>query len=335
MDLAGEAGLRYMTHICRLAVDPALAPETRRSASLLAETLEAALESRSSLQPGDVRFGTPSLDQVPAAERLLFVNQFALGVGSDQAPIVAMGTEPAERIDHPEELAFHCLYPVLILCGSRMDVLRRIGRGSAWEQTLRRPWDAPRRPYHLNPDDLLEVARRGGHTWSVLAKVVVPEEGAWRTLLGAQSLGPGLGEHVYQIDRSALPARRQEAGLPPGPERVAFMTEVVIPALRPHASVLLLHGFGGGLWRHWQPRDYAIIAAFLGLPAGQSFELNWDRVGRESLGWMENDGRLAVFARALSGRISGAYVVAVRRLVRGHLTRRTTPLGKSEELGGT
>lgn len=60
----------------------------------------------------------------------------------------------------------------------------------------------------------------------------------------------------------------------------------------------------GAAWRYWQPHDYAVIAAFLALPAGEPFELAWDKVDRESIGRIEKDGRLAVFARALSGRIS-------------------------------
>ena len=312
-DLAAEATRRYLRAVQSLAEDGRRNRHTRRAAAALAKTLEAALKDGPGLGAERCPFDITSLRQVPEEDRALFVNQYSLGVGSDNAPVLVLGTESAEDPADADTLAFHALYSAIVLTESRPDLLRHLVKDSAgWAKV---DWKPGLRRYDINPDDYVGVRNvRGSSTWELVAKVVSPDPAVWQQLLGGHP-GPGLGALAYQIERSAVPAFKQLQGRPPTGERVQFMTDVVMPRLRNGAKVLLLHGFGGSLEMAWRPWDRAVIAAFLGIP---EFEVavDWQRPAGTYLGFLERGDRRVIFARALSGAVSSDYISAVRQLVR-------------------
>jgi hypothetical protein len=272
------------------------------------------------LRADEVGFGVTSLDRVPPHELPAFFNQHTLGVGWDGAPVVVMGTEPAESADAPEDVAWHAVYSVLVAAESRPEILDRIVAGSSWMTSAKGAWSSTdKRPYHLQANDFIHVERRGGSpTWKVVAQVVAPGSAdRWPELLETRIGQPGLGDYAYQMDRSAIPAMTSDKGAPPSDARVSFLTDV-LQILREDARVLLLHGFGGpGRWPDCWAKDQRLIAAFLDLDP-IDVELDWRYVPptgvarRDSLGTLSHDGRKAIYCRALSNRVTAAYIEAVR-----------------------
>ncbi|MHB8689412.1 MAG: hypothetical protein ACYDB4_19850 [Candidatus Dormibacteraceae bacterium] len=243
----------------------------------LTRTIDAVLDHPDGLRPEEVGFGVTSLDRVPPLELPAFLNQQTLGVGWDGAPVVVMGTEPAERVDVPEDVAWHAIYSVLVAAESRPEILDRIVAGSSWmASTKGASSSTDKRPYHLQANDFIHVERRGGSpTWKVVAQVVAPGSAdRWPELLATRMNKPGLGDYAYQIDRSAVPAMTSDKGAPPSDVRVSFLTDV-LQLLRQDARVLLLHGFGGpGRWPDWWAQDQRLIGAFLDLDPND-VELDW------------------------------------------------------------
>ena len=282
----------------------------------LIETIDAAIDHGPQLRPDQIRFGVTSLVNVPPDDLPAFINQYTLGVGSDAAPVVVMGTEPAERSDSAEDMAWHAAYSVLVAAESRPEVLDRIIEGSSWQAAAKGAWSSTdKRPYHLQANDFIHVERRGGNpTWKVVAKVVGPESrDRWPDLLETRLGAPGLGDYAYQIDRSALPAMTSGKGSPPGEIRVNFLIDV-LQLVRQSATVLMLHGFGAaGRWQDWWSQDKRLIAAFMGMKSDASIELDWRYVaGRNSLGTMAVGGRKVIYCRALSNRVTPSYIEIVR-----------------------
>jgi hypothetical protein len=288
----------------------------------LTRTIDAAVDHADELLPDEVEFGVTSLDHVPGGELPVFFNQHTLGVGWDGAPVVVMGTEPAERADAPEDVAWHAVYSVLVAADSRPEILDQIVAGSSWMASTRGAWSSTdKRPYHLQANDFIHVERRGGSpTWKVVAQVVAPESAErWPELLETRLGQPGLGDFAYQIDRSALPATTSDKGAPPSDVRVAFLIDV-LQLLRQSARVLVLHGFGGpGRWAEWWAQDQRLIAAFLDVDPRDA-ELDWryepslpsGAARRDSLGTVSHDGRRVIYSRALSNRVTAPYIEAVR-----------------------
>lgn len=291
----------------------------------LVTTIDAALDHPATLRPDEVAFGVTSLGGVPPSELTAFINQYTLGAGWDGAPVVVMGTEPAERPDVAEDMAWHAVYSVLVAADSRPGILDRIVDGSSWVAAKQGGWSSTdKRPYHLQPNDFIHVESRGGNpTWKVVARVVVPESaGGWRNLLETRLEAAGLGDYAYQIDRSAVPAMTSDKGLPPSNIRVDFLVDV-LRLLRQNARMLLLHGFGAaGQWRSWWNQDRRLIAAFLDLDSDADITLEWRyAAGRNSLGTLSRGGRKVIYSRALSNRVTPAYVEAVRSEVQSEGVR--------------
>ena len=301
-----RAGLLARRHL--------LGPAAQRATGLLLETIDAALDRPATMTADEVRFTATSLTGVGPEELTAFVNEYTLGVGWDGAPVVVMGTEPAENPDLPEDVAFHALYSVLVAAGSRPEILDRVVDGTSWLAALPGSWNSRnKRAWHLNPNDFIHVeSRRGTPTWKVIAQVVAPGSAdGWRELLETRLDRTGLGWRAYQIDRSALPAMRSSRGQPPTEERIGFLVEV-LGSVRETAHVLLLHGFGGaGRWKEWWARDQRLIRTFLGWDEGQPVELVWRKVGRHSLAVLRDWDRRVVYARALNW-VGSDYVEAVR-----------------------
>jgi len=144
----------------------------RAACDRLVMTIEAGIERRAELRPGDMAFNARSLDGITAEDRVKFVNQFVLGTGWDGAPILVMGTEAAEdyKAGNAEELAFHCLYVVLQLAGGSIAILQAMAAGSTWGTKVA-DWTLPRRRYDFEPNDLLQLNMGRPRTWRILAEV--------------------------------------------------------------------------------------------------------------------------------------------------------------------
>src|SRR5487761_550279 len=87
-----------------------VSPESQDAIDLLIRSIDAALDHPGRLGPDEVGFGVTSLDKVPPSEFPAFINEYTIGVGWDGAGVVVMGTEPAERPDVAEDLAWHAVY---------------------------------------------------------------------------------------------------------------------------------------------------------------------------------------------------------------------------------
>ena len=170
--------------------------ESQEAIDRLIKTIDAALDHPAELRPDEVGFGVTSLGKVPPHELPAFINQYTLGVGWDGAPVVVMGTEPAESPESAEDMAWHAVYSVLVATDSRPEVLDRIVDGSSWQASKKGGWNSiDKRPYHLQANDFIHVERGGGTpTWKVIAQVVAPESAdGWRDLLETRLGAAGLG----------------------------------------------------------------------------------------------------------------------------------------------
>lgn len=309
-ELARGAGEMFQAQIASLARDAA--GRLREAASLLALTLDHAVNLGAELTPADVEFDATVVAAVDKADWGCFLNQWTLGFGSDRAPVLVMGTEAADTWDKPEDVAYHAGLSVATLCGGRLDVFRRLNRGSSWEAT--RDWTIPRRPYTIHPYDLFQHHRFGG-TWLGLARVLSRDLDSASGLIQRGVPGPSLGDVSYQMDRSAYPSTQWVGGQAPTRVRVDWLREEVLPTLRPTARVLLLCG-GKGRWgAGWESVDQPLMRAFLELPPGAPLDLKWDASSKTELGHLRLDGRLVVSSRALGGSMPRDYLDRLRSLI--------------------
>ncbi|MHB1526758.1 MAG: hypothetical protein ACYCZN_10850 [Candidatus Dormibacteria bacterium] len=290
----------------------------RKALRDLIETTGAAQRLGHGLEPADVTFTLSALDGVPASDRPGFLNQYQLGLGWDGASIVAMGMEAAGNPEDPEGLAYDCLQTALILSGSPETVVRSLLKGSSWWAKMEARGLPPeiRRPIHIHPNDFDQVqVSKPFHTWCNLARVVAPTEQDWRELMKVGA-GPGLGDLVYQIERSGLPAKRSSDGAPPTLERTDWLVEEVIPSLRETANILLIHGFGNG--PAWNRNDLRLINAFLGYEPGTPTEVDWVKITPKRGDWLwtlaEDDHRV-VWTRALGWPWRDEYMAAARQAI--------------------
>ncbi len=258
--VAESSAKLYIDHLERASTETA-SDAARAAMRALIDTTAAALQKRADLDPGEIKFRFSSLDDVAPHDLPAFLNQFQLGLGWDGARIVAMGTEAAGDPANPEALAYECLQTALILSGSPESVLKSLlkeSKGSLARPMPPEPW----RPIHIHPNDFDQVQQSYPfHTWCNLARVVAPVQENWRELMGVGAT-PGLGDLVYQIERSGLPAKRSSDGAVPVPRRTDWYVDKVIPSIRTTAQILLIHGFGNS--SGWNRNDLRLINAFLG-----------------------------------------------------------------------
>jgi len=314
--VAESTARRYVAQLS--AVEGGAVPgPAKRALNSLIETTECALHLDRKLTMAEVKFNFSSLEGVAPDGQRRFINEFQLGLGYDGAPVVVMGTETAGNPKEPETLVWDCLLTALILSDSPQPVVEGLLLESRWLPDLEErglPPD-PCRPFHVHPNDLYQVQKsRGRQTWKVIADMVAPDPDRPEVVL-RQKAEPGLGDLTYQIERSGLPALRAAGGAKPSPARTEWLEQGVIPALRQTASVLIVHGYGRN-YRDWMPADKRLFEAFLGRPVkieGETIAGKWH--------WHDSaDGRLVVYCHALSGAISRAHLVEVRRLVQGCLS---------------
>ena len=320
--LAQSAAQRYVSHLKEVEAGAQPVAPTGRPLRDLIDTLEAAERLGPELEPADVTFRVSSLGEktLTADELEPFVNEFQLGLGYDGAPIIAMGTETADDPGKPEDLAWGCLQTVLILSGSPQRVVEALLRESSWWDDMevhglpKDPW----RPFHVHPNDLYQVQGHSHtHTWINLARILLPAETSWEELLSQHAV-PGLGDRVYQIERSALPAKRSSGGKVPSQTRTDWLVQEVIPTLRQTAHTLLLHGFGNG--RVWDENAVELINAFLGYDSRAPMKVDWRSVTAKRGDWLwsrvEGDHRV-VWSRALGWSWREEYRSEVRAALLG------------------
>jgi hypothetical protein len=197
-EVVRSSGASYLSYLDALIASGQLTQAGDAAARALRDSLEKLLDLTPQRLP-EIPFNATLLDPCTADDRSALVNQWALGIGNDRARVVYMGTEHAYDIDSsPVGLALEsCGSPLLWLDDGGLELAAFIGHDSDWvKQTVRR--------YHRHPSDHYPVG--SGHSWRTVARVV------------GVSLGD-LGEHAYQVDRSAHPARKATEGAPPRSER--------------------------------------------------------------------------------------------------------------------
>ncbi len=263
----------------------------------LIETLELALSRRHELAAAEVSFSRADLSGMDAWQLLAVLDQHGLGLGTDDAPIIFMGTEEAYDLAEGGDLALACALSVLWLCGSRPDVLDTI------DPTVLTSARSPNpRQYHIHPNDYYRVDLSGGRgTWECIARVLRPDDP--NSLLVAPSgenRGPSLGDLCYQIDVSAFPSKSATGGQLPHATRSTFLAHLVA-AFR-SASALVFHG---------GPSDEArrqIASSFL----GRSVDWTSSTTKREWMAWDVESGRAVIHTYALNGRVRYSYLDQVR-----------------------
>ena len=294
--LALLAALGYLEHLSRGLSARQCSPEARQAAESLIQSINRAIESGPNLKPEEVTFTKALLEPIGAEERQrLFVNHWTLGLGSQDAPVVVMGTEHAFGIEDTETFALdNCASAILWLSNAGPDMVAHLTQNAAYKITTyrayhRNPWDySPKLPWN--------------HTWSFVAHAV------------GKPLHD-LGLHAYQIDRSASPSKQAADGRVGSSQRVAFLTDVHTQ-LRNTARVLLLHGkTTDAAGPEWLGVNAEVSQRFLGVPIDfQGREVRDDK-GRAIKSWA-HDGRTVLHTWALNGgAVDLAYCQRVARLV--------------------
>src|SRR5450759_1774295 len=121
-----ESARLYIGHLRSELSKGVWADAASTAAGQLILSIEAALEERESLKPASIEFTRESMLQVTPADSVGFVNQYTLGWGRDDAPIIVMGTEEAYTAD-PQELAlWNCGCAIIWLSRGRGDVVIRL-----------------------------------------------------------------------------------------------------------------------------------------------------------------------------------------------------------------
>jgi hypothetical protein len=303
------AAVAFRNHLAAQVGGTERAPETRLAMTRLIETLQSALDKRESLSSADVRFSASSLRHVTAPDRAALIDQWSLGLGRDDAPVVVVGTEHAYDLDDQGLSTFAvegCSLSVLWLCGSKREVVVKIAERPEWA-------DGERGPFHFYPNDYHRVQdwRSGNHTWKCLAKVMAwaRDDADWRTYLDWATGHPRLGDVAYQVELSAHPSLRAAHGFDSTPERTSFLRHLVA-TLRDSARVLLLHGRDHSAARKVRME---LAVAFLGLPPEVQPDLRHDELG---IGLIEDGSHRVLLARALSMAVGDAYLRRVADYVR-------------------
>src|SRR3954467_15066463 len=126
---------------CKLVLDAARLYEQRleqlpasgddgHPANLILKTLRAARAAGASLTTREIAFTAKSVASLTRDERETLLNEFALGLGRDDANVVAMGTEPASSVDEIETLCLENLGSQIVwLCHGNPAIVARLTDG--------------------------------------------------------------------------------------------------------------------------------------------------------------------------------------------------------------
>jgi hypothetical protein len=263
-------------------------------------TLTAATSRGAALTAADVAFDVDDLRALDAAQREMLLNEWSLGVGRDDAPVLVIGAEHAYDVGDDAFLVNLCTEAlgstILWLSGGKPEVVSRLTGGA-----VRIP-----RPLHIHPYD--HYRPNGSHTWShVAAALGVVEQGR----AGAE---PGLGTFCHQIELSAWPSPRAGGGRPPTAERVAFL-ERLVTAVRSTASVLIIHGGRGA--EGTEAARVRIASAFLGADCAAALARQHPATEPyRPIAVADHTGRRVIRTRQLSGQgASSAFEARLAKLV--------------------
>lgn len=266
----------------------------RRAADSLIQSIDAALRLGRASTAADIPFSWRDLRAAPLDDAELLINDFQLGLGRDDAPVIVVGTEHAYELlvkgkdgewrdEGLVELTFECASQILWLVESNPSVLEHIGDYERWGYPL---GDRSRGPYHVYAPAYHRMPK-GGHTWLFLGKGVFGAGADWAT---------ALSEQAYQIELSAYPEKVAAKGREPTPGRLRFLWEAM-DLLRTTARVLLFHGKP---LSEIDPRP-SLAAKFLGVShLGEPTAEGRDSK-RRRWWYYDHHGRRVVFSRALSG----------------------------------
>ena len=226
----------------------------------------------------------------------LLINQWCLGWGRDDAPIIAMGTEeayPAKAIDLGQ---WNSCCAVIWATGGRQSIVDALDPRSAKHDPAI-PQFEHRREFHIHANDYFLVHKhRGRHTWRLLAEAI-SGHGKWLPLLD-QNVGI-LGNLAYQIEVSAYPAKLTADGRASTGDRHAFLS-TMLAKMRGSAKVLLFHGRAND--PGWGGRD-SLAGTFLGRDPLAHTE--WEQLDFQGqpLRYFRRGSRLVVLTRALNGNV--------------------------------
>jgi hypothetical protein len=174
-------------------------PESRiegHPANLIHRTVQAALLRGISLRTNEVMFSARTFEGIGIPERRKLLNQFTLGLGRDDAEVVAMGTEPAFSLVDPISLCTENIgNHVVWLTHGNPTIL-----GTLTNDTVR---NADDRRFHIHPNDHYRKGR--GHTWGRLARVLGTGEEH------EPDAEPGLGSAI-RLTRVPCPHRMPPLG---------------------------------------------------------------------------------------------------------------------------
>ena len=288
-----QSATLYIRHLRSQLSEGGWSEPAGMAAGQLVRLIEAALEKRESLTPGSIEFDRESMADVGASEAVRFVNEYTLGWGRDDAPVIVMGTEEAYTA-HPTEMAlWNCGCAVIWLTAGRPDVVERLDSRA---RQSRSDGIAPR-CFNVHCADCGRTPQ-SKHTWGCLAKVLSgdPHSEAWRSYFTPPVPGgpahQGMGDVCHQVEVSAYPAKRAHNGKFETHARTDFVVEF-LAQVRKTAKVLLFHG------GPYQGTARARLAeVFLGKPFAQ-LPLVADQP-RRRIWKAEYDGRVVLHTNALS-----------------------------------
>lgn len=306
-ELVDESISLYVAHLER--THESLSPGGNFATRCLIDTLEAARLKGQRMDPTEATATWRQMAAASVDDAGVLLNQWQLGYGRDDAPVISIGTEhayelrPLDRHKRPmdvglAEITIECLVAAIWLCNSRPDVLTRMLSAPWWN------WQADfseARPYHVYTADYYRTAPRA--TWPTLGRDVLRGGPDWRTVLG---------QRCYQIELSGYPALQSLGGREPSRARIDFLRKLV-STMRDTARVLILHGTPK--FTEHDPR-LAVGASFLGVDVlGQATGEGTDSKERR---WetYDRNGLRVILSRALSGtNVSSEYLALIARLV--------------------
>ncbi len=323
-ELVLESANRYRSHLEQRLGDfsPPLRPAIETLIDLLSRV------DHQGIRADQIRFDALSLARAEVPSDLdLLINQWCLGWGRDDAPVIVMGTEEAYPVSPIDLGLWNCCCAVIWAMSGSREIIERIDPRAADPDPPIAGFE-DRQEFHVHANDYYVVHKRhwdpernrwvrpGRHTWKLLAEAIAGR-GHWMPLL-EQNRGT-LGESAYQIEVSAYPAKLAIDGRASSEERRLFLTNA-LTTMRQTAKVLLFHGRPNE--PRWGGRD-VLIGAFL--RAAPPSHLDWTRrdVERQPVLHIRHNGRLVLLTRALNGSVSGALLDRLHELIAPEIRFRT------------
>ena len=293
-ELVLESADRYRDHLRR---NLGRFSESMRPSIAALMDLLGRVHDPSSINPDQLGFTANDLSNADVPGDLdLLINQWCLGWGRDDSPIVAMGTEEAYPVKAVDLGQWNCCCAVIWATGGRQGIVDALDPRSA-KHDPPIPQFEHRREFHIHANDYFLVHKhRGRHTWKLLAEAIAGH-GNWLPLLD-QNLGT-LGNLAYQIEVSAYPAKLTADGRASTGDRHVFLS-MMLAKMRSSAKVLLFHGRAKD--PGWGGRD-SLAGIFLG--RNRLTQAEWEQTDfhGQPLRYFRHGGRLVVLTRALNGNV--------------------------------